>query len=139
MVFLPEASDYIATSKEESKAFAEPLNGTLMNEYKNLAKAKKVWLSIGGFHEVAKNEVKRILNWCFTNLQKGKIFNSHVLIDDNGEIQSVYKKIHLFNVSIPEANVYLRESDTNDAGDYIVSPVNTPAGPLALSIVSFFF
>jgi predicted amidohydrolase len=56
VVFLPEASDYIATNKEEAKAFAEPLSGTLMNEYRNLSKNKKVWLSVGGFHELVQCE-----------------------------------------------------------------------------------
>ena len=56
---MPEASDYIATSKEEAKALAEPLTGTLMNEYQSLAKNQKVWLSVGGFHELTQtnNEV----------------------------------------------------------------------------------
>ncbi|KAJ3657739.1 hypothetical protein Zmor_009523 [Zophobas morio] len=122
VVFLPEASDYIATSKEEAKALAEPLSGTLINEYKNLAKNQKVWLSVGGFHELTQ-----------TN-NETKIFNSHVLIDDTGEIKSIYKKMHLFDVSIPEANVHLRESETNVAGNEIVAPTITPAGPLSLAI-----
>jgi diadenosine tetraphosphate (Ap4A) HIT family hydrolase len=56
------------------------------------------------------------------------------LIDENGDIRSIYKKIHLFDVSIPELNVNLRESDTNEAGSEIVPPTDTPAGPLSLSI-----
>ncbi|XP_975421.2 nitrilase and fragile histidine triad fusion protein NitFhit isoform X1 [Tribolium castaneum] len=119
IVFLPEASDYIAANKNEAKAFAEPLNGTLMNEYRNLAKTRKVWLSVGGFHEL---------------VNEHQIFNTHVLIDDEGEIKSVYKKLHLFDVSIPELNVNLRESDLNEAGRHLVPPVMTPAGPLALAI-----
>lgn len=51
VVFLPEACDYIASSKDEARQFAEPLSGQLMTEYKKLAKSNNVWLSIGGFHE----------------------------------------------------------------------------------------
>lgn len=51
MVFLPEASDYIATSKEENKNLAEGLDGPLVKEYKALAQEHDVWLSIGGMHE----------------------------------------------------------------------------------------
>lgn len=69
------------------------------------------------------------------SLWKHQIFNTHVLIDEEGEIKSIYKKLHLFDVSIPELNVNLRESDLNQAGQQIVPPVITPAGPLALAIV----
>ena len=58
------------------------------------------------------------------------------MIDNTGEIKSIYKKMHLFDVSIPEANVHLRESETNVAGNEIVAPTITPAGPLSLAIVS---
>lgn len=51
IVFLPEASDYIASNKDEAKQLAEPLNSHLMSEYKKLAKSNSIWLSIGGFHE----------------------------------------------------------------------------------------
>lgn len=50
-MFLPEACDYIASTKDEAKQFAEPLDGYLMQEYKKLAKSHNVWISIGGFHE----------------------------------------------------------------------------------------
>lgn len=60
-MFLPEASDYIAANKNEAKAFAEPLNGTLINEYKILAKSNKVWLSVGGFHELVQCENNKVI------------------------------------------------------------------------------
>lgn len=52
MVFLPEACDYIAISKEENRNLAEDLNGRLITEYKNLAKSHDIWISIGGMHEL---------------------------------------------------------------------------------------
>ncbi|CAH0555527.1 unnamed protein product [Brassicogethes aeneus] len=119
VVFLPEATDYIGTSKEETKQLSEPLNGKLMSEYKNLAKSNNIWLSIGGIHEkVSENET----------------FNSHVLIDNKGEIQSLYRKIHLFDVCIPEKNINLRESDFNKGGNQVLAPASTPCGKLGLAI-----
>ncbi|KAJ8982346.1 hypothetical protein NQ317_013096 [Molorchus minor] len=118
MVFFPEACDFIAQDKNEAKNLSEPLDGHLMREYRNIAKENKIWISIGGFHEKSDET----------------IYNSHVLIDSDGEIRSIYRKIHLFDVTIPEKNVFLRESDLNTGGSQIISPVNTPAGPLALSI-----
>lgn len=51
---------------------------------------------------------------------------------------SVYRKLHLYDVCIPEKNIDLKESDMVECGDEIVPPVATPAGQLALSIVSLF-
>lgn len=63
--------------------------------------------------------------------------NCHVIIDNKGDIVDVYKKLHLFDVSIPEKNVHLRESDFIIGGSQIVKPINTPVGSMGLSIVSF--
>lgn len=50
MVFLPEAFDFIGESKEETFKLAEPLDGHLISNFKELAKSNKVWLSLGGAH-----------------------------------------------------------------------------------------
>ncbi|KAG5883506.1 hypothetical protein JTB14_013933 [Gonioctena quinquepunctata] len=119
MIFLPEASDYIPSDKNEAKSLSEPLDGPLMKAYKDMAKRSKIWLSIGGFHEKIDDET---------------IYNSHILIDDTGEIKTIYRKIHLFDVAIPEKKIFLRESDINVSGSQIVPPVETPAGSLGLAI-----
>nr|CAI5822479.1 unnamed protein product [Callosobruchus analis] len=122
VVFLPEASDFIASNKKEARKLAESINGELMNEYKLIARNNLIWLSIGGFHE---------------KLNEETIYNSHVLLDCSGEIKSVYRKVHLFDVAIPEKNIYLRESDLNVGGTQIFPPSETPAGLIGLAIVSF--
>lgn len=66
-----------------------------------------------------------------------KMHNCHLIIDNKGKIQSVYRKLHLFDVTIPEKNVYLRESDYIIGGTKIVKPVNSPAGFIGQEIVSF--
>lgn len=50
VVFLPEACDYVAENQSQSQELAEDLSGSLMKNYKDLAIANNVWLSIGGFH-----------------------------------------------------------------------------------------
>ncbi|CAG2256040.1 NIT1 [Mytilus edulis] len=119
MVFLPEAVDYIGESKQQSIDMAEDLNGITISKYQDLAKQLGVWISVGGFHQKVKEE-KRLLN-------------THVLIDNNGEIQSTYSKAHLFDLDIPE-KVRLCESDYTVPGDKMVSPVETPVGKVGLSI-----
>lgn len=63
--------------------------------------------------------------------------NNHVLIDPEGITKSVYRKVHLFDVVIPEGNVYLQESSFIKAGNEIVKPIETPIGNLGLGIVRF--
>lgn len=51
MIFLPESFDYIEEDKAKSFEMAETLDGSLINNYKSLAKSLDIWLSLGGFHE----------------------------------------------------------------------------------------
>lgn len=63
--------------------------------------------------------------------------NSHVIIDDSGNIVDVYRKLHLFDVDTPEFK--FRESNVVTGGDFIVAPLtNTPLDghQLGLLIVS---
>jgi predicted amidohydrolase len=43
------------------------------------------------------------------------MWNSHIIIDNFGEVRAVYRKIHLFKVSIPNGP-QLDESQTINAG-----------------------
>ncbi|XP_019764872.1 nitrilase and fragile histidine triad fusion protein NitFhit [Dendroctonus ponderosae] len=119
MVFLPEACDYISRNKDELIALSEPLDGPLMTAYKTLARSFNVWLSIGGFHQ---------------KLEGNRVCNSHVLINHEGTILGQYRKIHLFDVSIPDKNIHLKESDAITAGSSILPPCSTPAGNVGLLI-----
>uniref|UniRef100_A0A1B6DP50 Nitrilase and fragile histidine triad fusion protein NitFhit n=2 Tax=Clastoptera arizonana TaxID=38151 RepID=A0A1B6DP50_9HEMI len=119
MVFLPEAFDFIGESKAETIQLAEPLNGPLITKYKELAILCNTWLSLGGFHEKENDE---------------SLLMSHVIINNNGAIVAVYRKIHLFDVDIPEKNIRLRESDIVKKGNEIIPPINTPVGNIGLGI-----
>ncbi|CAL8108947.1 unnamed protein product [Orchesella dallaii] len=125
MIFLPEAFDFIGRSKEESAQLSDTMGGPLITSYQKLAKEQEVWLSLGGFHERQ------------DELRDGKIpwmTNNHVLIDSTGEIKSVYQKVHLFDVVIPEDNVVLKESSFIRGGKKMIKPEKTPVGNLGLGI-----
>lgn len=66
-----------------------------------------------------------------------KISNTHVLINNCGDLVSVYRKIHLFDMDNKETGVRLLESDYVLKGAEILPPAETPIGLLGLSIVSF--
>ncbi|KAL6074972.1 Nitrilase [Balamuthia mandrillaris] len=116
---LPEAFDYIADNAEQGIAMAQSLDGPLMTRFRSLAKQHNMWLSLGGFHEKEKPDAT-------------KIYNTHVIIDNKGEIVATYRKIHLFDVNIPHGPV-LQESKNARAGNQPIV-VDTPVGVTALSI-----
>ena len=47
--------------------------------------------------------------------ETGKVYNTALLIDPNGQELSRYQKVHLFDVNLPDGNTY-RESNTVMAG-----------------------
>ena len=96
MAFLPEGFDYIAESKEDSLSLAEALDGDTISAYRSIARESSIALSLGGFHR--RSDVA------------GKTRNTHVVIDERGEVASTYQKCHLFDVDIPEKNIRLKKS-----------------------------
>ncbi|XP_034470916.1 deaminated glutathione amidase isoform X1 [Hippoglossus hippoglossus] len=123
MVFLPEGFDYIGSSREETLSLSESLTGDTISRYAQLARKLLVWLSLGGFHE-------RGHEW----ESDRRIYNTHIIMNDKGDIVSVYRKSHLFDVELPEKGVSLKESGFTIPGPSLVSPVQTPIGKVGLGI-----
>lgn len=119
MAFLPECFDMVCESRSQTLANLEPIDGPLIQRYRNLAVEKKIWLSLGGFHEKV------------PDIEKAK--NAHIIINDSGDIVAVYHKIHLFNLDIPGV-VRLVESEFSVAGNKLIAPVESPVGKIGLGI-----
>eukprot|EP00963_Diacronema_lutheri_P011353 scaffold1372_cov351-Pavlova_lutheri.AAC.10 len=117
VLFLPECFAYIGEKPTDAVEQAQAITGPLMQKYQELAKKWKVWLNLGGFHEVGN--------------APGKIFNTQLLLDDGGEIVSTYRKVHLFDVNVPNGPV-LMESKTTTPGEQLVT-CDTPAGKMGLT------
>jgi predicted amidohydrolase len=58
----------------------------------------------------------------------GKLRNRSCWINENGEIESYYDKLHLFDYDL------LKESNSVEAGKVIVPPVKTVLGRVGLTI-----
>ncbi|XP_023822117.1 deaminated glutathione amidase isoform X2 [Oryzias latipes] len=123
MAFLPEGFDYIGSSREETLSLSESLAGDTIAGYIKVARQLDVWLSLGGFHEQGPE-------W----EREKRIYNSHIIINNKGDIVSVYRKSHLFDVKLPEKGISLMESDFTLPGPSLVSPVQTPIGKVGLGI-----
>ena len=119
MAFLPECFDMVCESRSQTLENLEPIDGPLIEKYKKLACDKKIWLSLGGLHEKV------------PGLEKAK--NAHIVINSEGDIVAVYRKIHLFNLDIPGV-VRLVESEFSVAGNELIEPVDSPVGKIGLGI-----
>ncbi|KAF9598427.1 hypothetical protein IFM89_027860 [Coptis chinensis] len=117
LICFPENFSFVGAKDGESLSIAEPLNGPIMHKYCNLARESKIWLSLGGFQE---------------KIDAAHLCNTHVLVDDSGNITTTYRKIHLFDVDVPGGMVY-KESAFTIAGKDIVS-VDSPVGRLGVTV-----
>ncbi|CAB3403560.1 unnamed protein product [Caenorhabditis bovis] len=120
MVFLPECFDFIGRNKNEQVDLAMSVDGDYMRRYRELAKKHNLWLSLGGLHH--KDDADPAHPW-----------NSHVVIDSQGNTRAIYDKLHLFDLEIP-GKVRLMESEFSKAGAEMVEPIETPIGKMGLSI-----
>uniref|UniRef100_A0A1I7XR52 bis(5'-adenosyl)-triphosphatase n=1 Tax=Heterorhabditis bacteriophora TaxID=37862 RepID=A0A1I7XR52_HETBA len=120
MVFFPECFDFIGRDKDEQITLAMDENGDYIERYRALARQHGLWLSLGGMHH--KDMTDPLKPW-----------NTHLIIDCEGNTRAEYKKLHLFDLEIP-GKVRLLESEFSKAGTKMVHPVDTPIGRLGLSI-----
>jgi deaminated glutathione amidase len=121
MIFLPENFNWLTTVQGETGKILERIpEGSYVQKYCELAKKYNIYLSLGGFQEKIDDE-------------KNRMANTHIVIDNQGAIASLYRKIHLFDINIDEVNKYM-ESSYVRPGDKIIPPVDTPVGKLGLSI-----
>ena len=51
MAFLPEGFDFIGSNIKSTLDQSEAIEGPLISKLRDLAAEKKIWLSLGGFHE----------------------------------------------------------------------------------------
>ncbi|KAJ0240977.1 Deaminated glutathione amidase [Hirschfeldia incana] len=120
LVCFPENFSYMGEKSGDNVKIAESLDGPVMQRYCSLARDSNIWLSLGGFQE---------------RFDDTRLYNTHVVIDDTGMIQSTYQKMHLFDVDVPGGSTY-KESNFTVPGTNIVS-VDSPIGRLGLTTVCY--
>ncbi|MEZ5002410.1 MAG: carbon-nitrogen hydrolase family protein [Chitinophagales bacterium] len=83
LILLPETLD-LAWTHPSAWNEAEPIPGSRSEFFCSIAKARKVWLCLG-----------------LTELDGDKIFNTAILINDEGKIIHKYRKVNLLEVEFP--------------------------------------
>jgi deaminated glutathione amidase len=114
LVVLPEKFNVLG-SPDQLADGAEPLDGPTLELARSLARELGVWL-------VAGSVVERVAG-------DSKLRNTSALVDPEGALCAVYRKIHMFDVEV--GGVTYRESDVEAPGDEIVV---ADAGPLRLGL-----
>ncbi|RDI78957.1 hypothetical protein Vi05172_g11070 [Venturia inaequalis] len=123
-LFLPEASDYIASSAAESLSLVQPVSSSPF-VLGLQAEANKYGLPVNvGIHEPALEDGKDGMR---------RLRNTLIWIDETGEIRERYQKLHLFDVEI-EGGPVLKESDSVQPGKEIVKPFKALVGSVGLLI-----
>mmetsp|Transcript_1410 Transcript_1410/g.1919 ORF Transcript_1410/g.1919 Transcript_1410/m.1919 type:complete len:335 (+) Transcript_1410:254-1258(+) len=122
LLCLPECFHFIGFSTRETIEAAEMIEeGPSIKRYCKLARQYGLWLSLGGFQELIPQ----------SEGAEKKIYNSHIIIDNLGKIVKTYRKLHMFDVQVPNGPM-LMESRFTEAGKEIAL-VSTPFGKLGLS------
>lgn len=120
LVLLPEnfavfqAGSYIERGREELSP-----QGPIRQFLAAQAKLHGIWL-VGGSIPVLAATGDHVRSACF-------------VVDDQGQEQARYDKIHLFDVDVADAQAAYRESDQIEPGHEVVL-VDTPVGRLGLTI-----
>jgi len=82
LVIFPEMSTYL--TETSTYAYAQTLDGEITSRFKELAIKHKVYIHNGSFVEKSENN--------------GKSYNTSVLINPKGDVEAIYRKIHLFDI-----------------------------------------
>lgn len=116
LVVFPELSTYLSESGTGGKA--EDLNGNIIKKFKDLARTCNIYIHNGSFIEKSPDDKK--------------VYNTSVLLNPDGQVEAVYRKIHLFDMNLDKKHAY-RESDRFIAGDAIIT-TKTDIGQFGFSI-----
>jgi deaminated glutathione amidase len=116
LAVLPEYVDYLGPTEGEPKP--EPVDGDFGAFFGETARRLGMWVVAGSFHEAGPDAAHT--------------YNTSLVFDRSGSLAAAYRKIHLFDIEIPDRVTY-RESLTVAPGSDLVT-VAVDGVPVGLSI-----
>ena len=114
IVVFPEVVNILSEEPE----VAEPIPGPTTQRLMAKAKEHHMWIHGGSISEI--------------NPKGGRTYNTSVLINPEGDIVACYRKLHNFDMTLPDGSS-VRESDRKEPGQNIVT-VETELGHLGFAI-----
>ncbi|KAJ9606072.1 Carbon-nitrogen hydrolase [Cladophialophora chaetospira] len=122
-LFLPEASDYIASSAAESVELCQDVSKSpFVRGLQKTAKEHALPINVG-IHEP-------------TEPPSNRIRNTLIWIDKDGNVANRYQKLHLFDLDLRPNGPRLKESDSTEPGNEVVPPYHTTLGKIG-SLICF--
>jgi predicted amidohydrolase len=120
MLFTPEMSGVLDGNRERAAASIVPeADDRVLAEVREAAARNGIWVHLGSL--------------ALRSESGDRLVNRGFVIDDRGEIQGRYDKIHLFDVDLPTGESW-RESASYQGGGKAVVVRDTPVGDLGLTI-----
>ncbi len=123
VVALPENFALMGEDEGDKRAVAEVIEGAegpILKALVSAARSNGVYVVAGGMPE--------------RSADPERPFNTSVLLDPEGRVMATYRKIHLFDVDLPDGT-RLEESRTIARGDAAIGPLPSVAGvKLGMSI-----
>ncbi len=116
IVVTPENTNFISSLDKKVSA-SEDYQGPTVTLFKKLARELRVYLLLGSFNE---------------RVDSSKCYNTSLLFSPEGTIVAKYRKLHLFDVTLPRGEVF-KESDFVKRGSEVVV-ADLPWGKVGLTI-----
>uniref|UniRef100_A0A060TB96 ARAD1B14190p n=1 Tax=Blastobotrys adeninivorans TaxID=409370 RepID=A0A060TB96_BLAAD len=122
VLFLPEASDYIGSNGQETVSLAREVDQSpfiqgVREHLRALPEANRLEISVGVHEPAAGGRVKNTLLW----------------LDNQGNVLHRYQKLHLFDVEIANGPI-LKESQSVEPGSEVLAPFDTAIGKVGAAI-----
>jgi predicted amidohydrolase len=118
LVAFPEVFLYVGP-RERKRVIAEPLDGPLLCHFRDVALRHRIAVLVGSMHERIPGDAARV-------------FNTSVLLAEDGRVLAAYRKRRLFDVELGALRI--KESDDFVPGDEDPPVVDTRVGRVALTI-----
>lgn len=107
LMVLPENFAFMGEHEADKFAVAEPVpgDGRILTAMRESARQHGVDLILGGMPETC---------------SATHVHNTSVYLDAGGEIRGIYRKIHLFDVAIPDGATYRESASVKAGGEAVV-------------------
>lgn len=135
VLFLPEATDYIARDATQSMQLAQSSHEKFISDIQK--ELKDVYADNGdglfvavGVHEPSSSTGVNAKE----NLKK--VLNNQLWIDNRGEILHRYQKLHLFDINIENGPI-LKESNSVEPGSSVLKPFPINTSSLSEFLIGF--
>lgn len=120
LVALPENFAFMGEEEEKRKLAERIGDGPISAAVARAAREAKVFVVAGGMPEASDD--------------RDRPYNTSLLVAPDGSIAAKYRKVHLFDVDLPDGTKLLESRATTAGSDPVVAEIATATGPVKLGM-----